>query len=146
MVWKKRFSNKLELKGKMMKKLSKKITVTVEKTKTGYSAFAEDLAVFSTAKDINSLYKNLIEALNLYYAESGCFVDQSNIKLKLDLQQFFQYYRVLNANFLAQRIGMNPTLLSQYVQGRKQPSSKQTDKILNGIHTIGKELAEIRFV
>jgi hypothetical protein len=129
-----------------MKKLTKKISVTVEKTKTGYSAFAEDLAVFSTAKDINSLYKNLIEALNLYYGESGYFVDQSNIKLKLDLQQFFQYYRVLNANFLAQRIGMNPTLLSQYVQGRKQPSSKQTDKILNGIHTIGKELAEIRFV
>lgn len=129
-----------------MKKFSKKINITVEKTKTGYSAYAEDLAVFSTAKDINTLYKNLIEALNLYYEESGYFVDQSNIKLNLDLQQFFQYYRVLNANFLAQRIGMNPTLLSQYVQGRKQPSSKQTDKILNGIHSIGKELAEIRFV
>ncbi|MBK6952782.1 MAG: hypothetical protein IPH24_12225 [Crocinitomicaceae bacterium] len=78
-----------------MKKLSKKITVTVEKTKTGYSAFAEDLAVFSTAKDINSLYKNLIEALNLNYEGSGYFVDQSNIKLKLDLQQFFS---VLSCN------------------------------------------------
>ena len=129
-----------------MKKLSKKTNVTVEKTKTGYSAFAEDLAVFSTAKDINTLYKNLIEALNLYFEESGCYVEQSNIKLNLDLQQFFQYYRVLNANFLALRIGMNPALLSQYVQGRKNPSAKQTDKILSGIHAIGKELAEIRFV
>ncbi|MBI3134843.1 MAG: helix-turn-helix transcriptional regulator [Bacteroidetes bacterium] len=129
-----------------MKKLNKKINVTVEKTKTGYSAYAEDLAVFSTAKDIPSLYKNLIEALNLFYEEAGYFVDQSNIKLNLDLQQFFKYYRVLNANFLAQRIGMNPTLLSHYVQGRKNPSAKQTDKILHGIHTIGKELSEIRFV
>lgn len=129
-----------------MKKLSKKINVTVEKTRTGYSAFAEDLAVFSTAKDINTLYKNLIEALNLYLEESGYYVEQSNIKLNLDLQQFFQYYRVINANFLALRIGMNPTLLSQYVQGRKNPSAKQIDKILNGIHAIGKELAEIRFV
>jgi len=126
-----------------MKKLSKKTNVTVEKTKTGYSAFAEDLAVFSTAKDINTLYKNLIEALNLYFEESGCYVEQSNIKLNLDLQQFFQYYRVLNANFLALRIGMNPTLLSQYVQGRKNPSAKQTDKILSGIHAIGEYVAEM---
>jgi hypothetical protein len=129
-----------------MKKLNKKVNVTVEKTKTGYSAFAEELNVFTTAKDINALYKNLIEALNLFYEDKGYCVDQSNIKLNLDLRQFFQYYRVLNANFLAARIGMNPTLLSQYVQGRKNPSAKQTDKILNGIHTIGKELAEIRFV
>ncbi|MBK7129888.1 MAG: helix-turn-helix transcriptional regulator [Crocinitomicaceae bacterium] len=129
-----------------MKKLTKKINVTVEKTKTGYSAYAEDMAVFSTAKDITSLYDNLIDALNLAYEESGYFVDAKNIKLNLDLQQFFQYYRVLNANFLAKRIGMNPTLLSQYVQGRKNPSAKQTDKIIQGIHTIGKELSDIRFV
>ncbi len=129
-----------------MKKLNKKINVVVEKTKTGYSAYAEDLAVFSTGKDVNSLYDNLIEALNLYFEADGYCVEQSNIKLHLDLQQFFQYYRVLNANFLAERIGMNPTLLSQYVHGRKNPSSKQTDKILNGIHTIGKELSDIRFV
>jgi DNA-binding transcriptional regulator YdaS (Cro superfamily) len=50
---------------------------------------------------------------------------------------------VLNANFLAQRIGMNPTLLSQYVRGKKHPSAKQTDKIIKGIQTIGKELSEI---
>ena len=38
---------------------------------------------------------------------------------------------------------MNPTLLSQYVRGKKQPSSKQTDKIIQGIQSIGKELAEL---
>jgi hypothetical protein len=39
---------------------------------------------------------------------------------------------------------MNPTLLSQYVQGHKKPSSKQTGIILAGIHQIGQELSEIR--
>ena len=129
-----------------MKKLKKKIEITVEKTKTGYAAYSEDLSVYSTAKDTSALYINLVEALNLYYEDYGYEVSVDNLKLNLDLQQFFQYYKVLNANFLAQRIGMNPTLLSQYVRGKKHPSSKQTDKIIRGIHAIGKELSDINLV
>ena len=33
-----------------MKKLKKKIEITVEKTKTGYSAYSEELGIYSTAK------------------------------------------------------------------------------------------------
>lgn len=129
-----------------MKELKKRIYVTVEKTDTGYSAYADGLAVFSTAKDISALHRNLLEALNLSYEEKGYYVDATNIKLHLDLQQFFKYYKVINANFLAKRIGMNPSLLSQYVSGIKRPSSKQTNKILQGIHSIGRELLEIELV
>lgn len=128
-----------------MKNLKKKIDITVEVTDTGYSAYAEEMSVFSIGKDISELYTNLIEALNLAYEELGYQVTTENLKLKLDLQQFFKYYKVLNANFLAQRIGMNPTLLSQYVRGKKYPSSKQTDKIISGIQMIGRELAGISF-
>jgi hypothetical protein len=129
-----------------MKPLKKKIEVVVEKTNTGYSAYAEQMSVFTTAENISELYVNLIEALNFAYEEIGYVVSADNIKLNLDLKQFFQYYKVLNANFLAQRIGMNPTLLSQYVRGKKHPSAKQTDKIIKGIQTIGKELSEISLV
>ena len=38
---------------------------------------------------------------------------------------------------------MNPTLISQYVQGRKNPSGEQTKRILKGIHEIGRELSEV---
>lgn len=127
-----------------MKALKKKIAITVEKTETGYSAYTDDMSVFSTGKDIAELHSNLLEALNLAYEEAGYTVSATNLKLHLDLQQFFQHYKVLNANFLARRIGMNPTLLSQYVRGIKQPSAKQTDKIVRGIQSIGKELAELR--
>ncbi|MFO0453338.1 MAG: helix-turn-helix domain-containing protein [Pseudomonadota bacterium] len=130
--------------GKVMKALKKKIAITVEKTETGYSAYTDDMSVFSTGKDIAELHANLLEALNLAYEEAGYTVSATNLKLHLDLQQFFQHYKVLNANFLARRIGMNPTLLSQYVRGKKQPSAKQTDKIVRGIQSIGKELAELR--
>jgi transcriptional regulator with XRE-family HTH domain len=53
---------------------------------------------------------------------------------------------VINAKFLAKKIGMNETLLSQYVQGRKRPSDLQTNKILEGIHQIGRELSEINLI
>ncbi|MBT8282333.1 MAG: XRE family transcriptional regulator [Muriicola sp.] len=127
-----------------MKKLKKKISVTIEKTNSGYSAYANDMDVFTTARNIPELHKNLIEALNLAYESKGYKVSVDNLKLHLDLQQFFKFYKVLNAKFLAERIGMNPTLLSQYVRGKKTPSSKQTHRIIEGIQTIGKELSELR--
>ncbi len=129
-----------------MKRLKKKIAITVEKTSTGYSAYADYENVFSTGKDIPELYVNLVEALNLAYEDEGAEITTDDLQLHLDLKQFFQYYRVLNANFLAQRIGMNPTLLSQYVRGKKTPSEKQTTKILKGIQSIGRELADLNFI
>lgn len=124
----------------------KKIKVIVERTNTGFSAYAENLPVFTTGKTISELTENMLEALNLYYEDQKTKVKAKNMNLEIDLKQFFQYYRVINASFLADRIGMNPTLLSQYVQGRKKPSDEQTEKILAGIQQIGKELSELRLV
>ena len=80
------------------------------------------------------------------FPEDGIRIEQENLKFEIDFKQFFQYYKVINAKFLANKIGMNPTLLSQYVQGRKKPSDAQTEKILLGIHQIGQELSEINLI
>lgn len=128
-----------------MKKLKKKISVSIEKTEQGFSAFADELNVYTTAENVQSLRFNLVEALNLHYEDKGYVVSSENLQLRIDLQQFFQFYRVLNAKFLAERIGMNPTLLSQYVRGNKRPSSRQSIRIMEGIQEIGKELSGLRF-
>jgi DNA-binding transcriptional regulator YdaS (Cro superfamily) len=47
---------------------------------------------------------------------------------------------------LAEKIGMNPTLLSQYIRGHKKPSPYQSRKILCGINKIGQELAEMNVI
>lgn len=93
--------------------------------------------------NFNELRYNAAEVYNLYLEDFGLEIDERNIKLEIDLKQFFQHYRVINAKFLAKRIGMNESLLSQYVQGRKKPSAKQTRRILLGIHEIGRELSNI---
>ena len=89
---------------------------------------------------------NAYEAVNFYFEDQNVEIAMENLKFEIDFKQFFQYYRVINAKFLAEKIGMNPTLLSQYVQGRKKPSDAQTGKILEGIHRIGRELSEILLI
>lgn len=43
------------------------ITVIIEKTNTGFSAYTEKYPVFTTGGDIKSLKNNMVEALNLYF-------------------------------------------------------------------------------
>lgn len=127
-----------------MKPYKKKVAFVIEKTRTGFSAYAEKLSVVTTGRTISLLRKNILEALNLFLEDTGFVATQDNITLRLDLQQFFKYYKVLNARMLAEHIGMNPTLLSQYVSGRKQPSATQQHRIVRGIQELGRELAGIR--
>ena len=129
-----------------MKTTNKKIKMMVEKTDTGFSAFSENYPIYTTGRTIPELIDNALEAANLCFEEDKIRITAENIKFEVDFKQFFQYYKVLNAKFLANKIGMNPTLLSQYVQGRKKPSNTQTEKILLGIHQIGQELSEINLI
>jgi len=124
----------------------KVILLTVEKTDTGFSAYAIDYSIFTTGQSIPELINNAYEATAFYFEEEKVKVEPNDIKFEIDFQQFFKYYKVLNAKFLAKKIGMNATLLSQYVSGTKKPSAKQTEKILSGIHQIGQELSSINLL
>ncbi len=121
----------------------KDIIVIVEKTNTGFSAYSEKYTVYTTGNTFTELQANMVSALNFYFEEEHITIQPSQIKFHIDLKQFFQYYKVLNARYLADRIGMNASLLSQYVQGKKKPSEKQTHKILMGIQEVGRELSEV---
>ena len=122
----------------------KKIVVIIEKTKTGFSAYSEDYPVFTTGATVNELLDNANEAFSFYFDDKNQGTQQ--IYYEIDFKQFFQYYKVINSKVLAEKIGMNPTLLSQYVRGHKRPSEKQSRRILYGINKIGQELAEMSVI
>ncbi len=44
----------------------KKLTIIIEPTKTGYSAYFKQIAVYTTGKTVASTLKNLAEAYKLY--------------------------------------------------------------------------------
>lgn len=122
---------------------TKTIIMVVEKTDTGFSAFSKKYPIFTTAETVPILINNTYEAISLYFEDDDASITSENVRFEIDFKQFFKSYRVLNANFLAKKIGMNPTLLSQYIQGHKRPSAQQTERILKGIHKIGVELSQI---
>ena len=128
-----------------MKRYNKKIKIIVEKTDTGFSAYSDEFPIFTTGRTVPELINNSYEAIQLYF-EGQNEITHENLKFEIDFAEFFQYYKVLNSKFLAEKIGMNPSLLSQYIQGHKKPSEKQTEKILTGIHQIGQELSEMNLI
>ena len=122
----------------------RKIVFIIEKTDTGFSAYAQDYPIYTTAVTMNELLERANEAFTLYFDDKKYIIQQ--IYFEIDFKQFFQYYKVINSKALADKIGMNPTLLSQYVRGHKRPSEKQSRRILYGINKIGQELAEMNVI
>ena len=123
-----------------------KIEMIVERTRTGYSAYAEKYAVYTTGNSLEKLKSNIVEALNLYFEKQGKTITEKDLKITLDLPQFFKFYKVINAKALSERIGINQSLLAQYINGHKVPSATQAHRILMGIQQVGKELAAIQFI
>lgn len=118
----------------------------VIKEELGYSAYCHsgDFHVFSVGDTFEELKKDMIAALEAAY-EPEKFTSVQ-LQFTYDLKSFFDFYKVVNAKALAKRIGMHQSLLAQYIRGIKKPSAKQTQRILDGVHQIGKELCEASFI
>lgn len=133
----------------MKKKINKpKIELTIIKEDEGYSAIGQwknsDLA--TCGDNWEHLQKMIIEMINLVFEDLGYTYTIDEIHFKYDLESFFDFYKVINAKALSERIGMSQSLLAQYTNGIKKPSPSQTKRILQGVQQIGRELAEVRFL
>lgn len=128
-----------------MMKSSTSIEMVIEKTNTGYSAFAKDYPVATVGDTAEDLFNNMLEAMGLYFEEANSArkLTLDDLKITLDLPQFFEYYKIINTKALGERIGLNQTLLSQYINGHKKPSLKQVQKILQGIRDLGREWMQV---
>lgn len=72
----------------------------------------------------------------------GIDVPELEMKFKYDLWAFFDKYP-MNATLVAKEIGINPSLMRQYIAGIKKPSKQRIDDIQNGIRNIGRMLSDI---
>lgn len=126
----------------------RKVTLRVLKESRGYSATAniENNFIATQSETFAELQTNIIEALNLAFEEEGYLYSIKDVRLEFDLESFFDFYKVINVKALSERIGMNQSLLAQYIRGIKKPSQAQTRRILTGVQQIGRELSEARFI
>lgn len=56
------------------------------------------------------------------------------------LQRFFLTHKEINVAEFARSMGMNPTLLRNYINGFKKPSKEREQEIIDHIHKLGEEL------
>lgn len=126
----------------------RKIKVLVLKEGIGYSATTTigKRFIATEAENFEELKIKMLEALNFTLEEDGIKHCIDDLKFEFDLESFFDFYRVINAKALSERIGMNQSLLAQYIKGIKKPSPAQTRRILKGVQQIGRELIEVRFL
>jgi len=124
----------------------RKVKIIVKRTKTGFAVYATKFPVATTGKNLPELKQHIVGALNLYFAHNGIkLITEDDLRVVIELPQFFKFYKIINAKALSERIGMNQSLLAQYIKGHKTPSPMQAQRILEGIHQTAKELAAIKF-
>ena len=56
------------------------------------------------------------------------------------VQRFFLTHKEINVAEFARSLGINPTLLRNYINGFKKPSKEREEAIIAHIHKLGKEM------
>ena len=59
------------------------------------------------------------------------------------ISRLFSTHPEINASAVARRMGMQQSLLAQYIRGIKKPSKEREQAILAAIHEIGRELCAL---
>jgi predicted RNase H-like HicB family nuclease len=131
------------------------IIVILEKSDTNYSAYIPELdGCIATGDTIQETVDSIEEAVKFHLAgmkEEGldipdAFKNDYEFKYKIDFESLFDWFSgVLTKSGISKLTGMNQSLLSQYANGIKKPSTKQSKKIEQAIHSFGEELLSIQF-
>lgn len=129
-----------------MEKVKRLVIVERGKGKRNFSCFATEgvgnygLTGFGTsARDaIKDLYVSVQEFKDMSHEEGKEFPDVE-FEFRFDIGAFFDYYP-LDVTAVARYIGMNASVLRQYVTSLREPKQAQIDKIRNGIEALAKEL------
>ena len=120
----------------------KPIMLIVEKSEGelwGRVNYEDDLLIDS-AKNIAGLERKIKKLLKDWHK-----IDPKDVVFEhqYDLTALFEQFNYLKITAIAERANLNAALLRQYVTGIKHASAKQTKKVEDAIHKIGKELSNI---
>mgnify|MGYP002515637652 FL=1 len=124
------------------------IDVIVESDKNGFSCFmtgADDLKFGivgdgKTAREAMEDFRDAYREMREEEESHGETLPDIDFNFIFDVGAFFDYYPI-NVTSFAKYIGMNPSLLRQYVSGVRSPKGKSLNKIREGISILTKDIA-----
>lgn len=132
----------------------RKLTVIVEKTDTGFSAYIKEMGgVISVGSTMTELKDSLNEALfhELEYINEtkgkNFSVSDFELDYTIDLKQFFDYFKVINKSAFAEDyLEINKSLFRQYTKGLATLSDKKVLHISKGLHKLANELEDVTLI
>lgn len=130
-----------------------KIKVILELGKDGYgtsferfpTVFGFGETVESAKSDARVALKGYVKALEISGKEiPNMLKGEYELVFEFDIPALLKYIEgTVTKTALAKACGMNATLLSHYSSGLKKPRKEQREKIINGLHRIGKDLIAV---
>ncbi|MGC4035838.1 MAG: helix-turn-helix transcriptional regulator [Chitinophagaceae bacterium] len=100
---------------------------------------------------VDKALKNLLAEIEGYKNNEGkgdkafSKVDPKNIQFipVYDVEAFFNEHTAIKQSAIAEKAGINASLIRQYAAGVKYPSAEQAKKIEAAVHAIAKELQQV---
>jgi predicted RNase H-like HicB family nuclease len=129
----------------------RQLKIVLEKTKDGYSAYAENAeGVYGAGKTADEAKQSIIEAIRLlkkYNKPANVpAILRADYKLvyRFDSESLLNYYKGIFSNAALERItGINQRQIQHYAAGLKKPREAQLKKIENALHKLGSELMAV---
>ncbi|MGI6224106.1 MAG: hypothetical protein ACOYJG_10910 [Prevotella sp.] len=104
------------------------------------SARASVLGTGSSAKAaMADMQKGWEETVD-YMKEEGKKVPELEIEYKFDIGSLFDYYDFINVSAISRTIGVSPTVMRQYVIGKRKPSEERKRKIMEGFRELASKM------
>lgn len=120
----------------------KELTLILEKSGNDFlgRVFYKENLILGQAETLKQLEVEIRTALFNYHELQPELV---KFRYKYDLSALFEKFAYLKISAIAKAAAINASLLRQYVNGQKQASEKQANKIQTAIHQIAIELSTV---
>lgn len=132
----------------------KKVTVVIESTPDGkfWGRTEQEINGDTMLNSCGDCVEAVKEDMDQCYSEAkqdakeeGKDFEEVEFEYKYDLQSFFDYFSFFNANELARRANINPSLMRQYKSGIKKAGEKTYSKLAECVAGITKDLQAAHF-
>ena len=130
-----------------------KANIIIEQTKDGYfSCFVEEELPYvgllgygdssqEAIDDLISTYTQLKEDLKA----EGKYLPDLEFVVHYDMPSFFNRFNFLNQSKIAEKAGINPSLMRKYTSGVARAGQKQYDKLHTAVQALAKDMLAAAF-
>ena len=98
-----------------------------------------------TAKEAKEDLLQAYEEIKEMLKEDGIEAEELTFVWHYDIKSFFDYFDFLNVSKVAERAGINPSLMRKYTSGLANAGEGQYVKLKAAVDAFAKELSEVTF-